>query len=222
MARKKLKQFPYHDEKKIVESAIIFYNRSLVETQKSFYYDQTNKRKKYVVDCLVEKRKVIIEYDGPVHYNNIWKIKRDQKRYRYFKDLGYRVIPFPYYCALTRDMAKYLFGKKYYSDNKYNQMLKQVCKVNVESEILGPGWHTSKKTPANFHKLGIDRFCEELDVLPDSQKDGIIYSLQLYINDESPELIVPEDSRINELLDLKVDDKHLQYYYYRRDGKIYE
>ena len=221
MASKKLKH-PYHDEKKIVESAKIFYNRSLVESQKSFYYDPTDKRKKYVVDCLVEKRKVIIEYDGPVHYNNIWKIKRDQKRNQYFNDLGYRVIPFPYYCALTRDMAKYLFGKKYYSDEKYNQMLKQVCKVNVESEIEGPGWHTSKETPANFHKLGIDRFCEELDVLPDSQKNAIIYSLQLYIKDESPELIVPDDPRINKLLNIKVDDKYLQYYYYRRHGKIYE
>jgi len=83
MARKKLKHFPFHDEKKLVEAAIIFFNKSNVETQKNFYYDPSTKRKRYQVDCLVEKRKTIIEYDGPNHYNNIWKIYRDKQRYKY-------------------------------------------------------------------------------------------------------------------------------------------
>ena len=60
MARKKLKHFPFHDEKKLVEAAIIFFNKSNVETQKNFYYDPSTKRKRYQVDCLIEKRRTIM------------------------------------------------------------------------------------------------------------------------------------------------------------------
>ena len=225
MPRKKRKQFPFHDEKKLVQTANLFFNRSLVETQKSFYYEPTNKRKRYQVDCLIEKRKIIIEYDGPDHYRNIWKIKKDKQRYNYFKDLGYKVIVFPYYCALTKDMAKeYLFPDDF-SEKKYIQMLKEVCNVNHESELQGPGWSDTTgldNPPANFIKPGIDRFLKELKDLPNSQKHGIIFSLQEWIKYHGPELIVPDDSRISKLLEMEVDEKYLRYYYLRRDGEVYE
>ena len=220
MARKKLKHFPFHDEKKLVEAAIIFFNKSNVETQKNFYYDPSTKRKRYQVDCLVEKRKTIIEYDGPNHYNNIWKIYRDKQRYKFLKDLGYKVVIFPYYCALTKDMARYIFGD-FYSEDKYQEMLEKTCNVKNESEILGPGWHSSKETPANFIPLGIDRFYKELMSVPKSQLDGIIFSLKLYCKDFPKEFIIPNDSRINKLMERNIDENNLKYYYLRRDGKVY-
>ena len=81
----------------------------------------------------------------------------------------------PYYCALTKDMARYIFGD-FIPENKYQEMLEKTCNVKNESEILGPGWHSSKETPANFIPLGIDRFYKELMSVPKSQLDGIIFS----------------------------------------------
>ena len=66
-------------EKNLLEISKIFFDKSNIQTQVRFKYDQTNNRKFYAVDCLVEKRKTIFEFDGPHHYCNIWKIKRDTK-----------------------------------------------------------------------------------------------------------------------------------------------
>ena len=40
-------------------------------------------------------------------------------------------------------MARYIFGD-FYSKISI-EMLEKTCNVKNESEILGPGWHTSKK-----------------------------------------------------------------------------
>jgi hypothetical protein len=100
-------------------------------------------------------------------------------------------------------------------------MLEKTCNVKNESEILGPGWHTSKETPANFIPLGIDRFYKELMSVPKSQLDGIIFSLKLYCKDFPKEFIIPNDSRINKLMEKNIDENNLKYYYLRRDGKVY-
>ena len=38
-----------------------------------------NKRKYYMVDCYSDKMKIIWEYEGPDHYENVWKLKRDEE-----------------------------------------------------------------------------------------------------------------------------------------------
>ena len=117
-------------------------------------------------------------------------------------------------------MARYIFGD-FYSEDKYQEMLEKTCKVKTESEILGPGWHTSKETPASSIPLGIDRVYKELMSIPKSQLDGIIYSLKLYCKDYSKEFIIPNDPRINKLMEKNINENYLKYYYLRRGGKVY-
>ena len=56
-------------------------------SQKRFYYDPNNKRRFYKVDCFSDKMKIIWEYEGPDHYENVWKLRRDEERAQYFKSL---------------------------------------------------------------------------------------------------------------------------------------
>ena len=35
-------------------------------------------------------KKIIFEYEGPLHYENVWKLKRDEERESYFKKLGFK------------------------------------------------------------------------------------------------------------------------------------
>ena len=57
--------------------------------------------------------------------------------------------------------------------------------------------------------------------IPKSQLDGIIFSLQLYCKDFPKEFIIPNDPRINKLMEKNINKNNLNYYYSRRDGKVY-
>ena len=201
-------------EKNLIEIAKIFFDKSNIKTQIRFKYDKTNNRKFYAVDCLIEKRKTIFEYDGPHHYCNIGKIKRDIERYAFFKKRGYRIFGFPYFCQLTRDLAKFIF-KDFYSEEKYIKSIKKVYGVNKEENILAPGLHSSKETPANFISLGMDRFLNEMKQFPESQVHQIIYSLQLYAKDYSLEYIIPKNDRFIKFINTKVKDKYKKIWYKR-------
>ena len=62
---------------------------------------------------------------------------------------------------LTKDYAKFLFGdlatnklgKSFYSDEKFKKAIKKIYNTDREDLIYAPGLHTSKQTPATFHKL---------------------------------------------------------------------
>ena len=66
-----------------------------------------------MVDCYSDKMKIIWEYEGPDHYENVWKLKRDEERAEYFTNLGYKFLRWPYWLQLTKDVAKHYFGNDY-------------------------------------------------------------------------------------------------------------
>ncbi len=66
--------------------------------------------------------KMIWEYEGPDHYEDVWKIKRVCERKKFFEAEGYRFLIWPYYLQLTADVAKYFFEGSY-SAKKYYQAL---------------------------------------------------------------------------------------------------
>ena len=107
-------------EKNLFKTAKIFWPKGEWETQVRYYYDPSNRRKFYLVDCCSKLKKIVFEYEGPQHYENVWKLKRDEEREAYFTGIGYKFFRWPYYCQLTRDVAKYYFANDY-SEEKYLQ-----------------------------------------------------------------------------------------------------
>ena len=67
-------------EKNLFKTAKIFWPKGEWETQVRYYYDPSNRRKFYLVDCCSKLKKIVFEYEGPQHYENVWKLKRDEER----------------------------------------------------------------------------------------------------------------------------------------------
>ena len=63
-------------EMNLLVVARIFWPHGAWESQKRFYYDPDNRRKFYKVDCYSDTMKIIWEYEGPDHYEDVWKLKR--------------------------------------------------------------------------------------------------------------------------------------------------
>ena len=195
--------------------ASIFWPEGEWDKQKRFYYDPVNRRKFYKVDCYSETMKMVWEYEGPDHYENVWKLKRDTERQSYFEAAGYRFLRWPYYLQLTRDVARHYFGDAY-SDKKYLEAIATVYGVADQNSVLSPGLHTSKNTPANFVPRGVRRFFQELSSLPDSVAAQVAESLRRYIAElDDRYLVIGEQPEFEELLKVQDQEACGRVYYSR-------
>jgi len=104
---------------------------------------------------------VICEFDGYHHYQDAFTIKRDMEKDIIAKNLGYKVVRFPYWIQLTSETLKIFFG------------------LDVEITQDFPHGFISKKAllPASFCELGVDRFLKELIALPENIKNDVLKSL---------------------------------------------
>ncbi len=172
------------------------------KAQERFYYDPSNKKRFYQVDCASVDGKVILEYEGPNHYCDVWKDIRDGERRRFFTELGYSFKRWPYYCQLTHEVAHYFFGE--FNEMAYLKCLNEIYRANSEREILACGFHYTFHTPSQFTYRGVDRFIEELEALPLVVKSQVAETLRRYCRDmNDPELVLGRDKRLHQLLSFK-------------------
>ncbi len=218
MTKKEIKPLGEMSEQNLLATASIFWPDGEWEKQVRFNYDPTNKRRYYLVDCCSAKKKIIFEYEGPDHYENVWKLKRDEQRAEYFTQKGYSFLRWPYYCQLTKDVAKHFF-KESYNEKKYTDAIQIVYKVTEERYVLSPGIHTSKNTPANYVARGVRRFFDELNSFPRSVKAQVAETLRRYIEEiDDPYLIVGEGNVFQSLLKTPISKKELDLYFHRKSG----
>lgn len=183
-------------------------------SQKRFHYDPSNKRRFYKVDCVALEAKVVIEYEGPNHYCDVWKSQRDDKRLLFFKSQGFTFLRWPYFCQLTRDVATYFFGD--YKEDAYLECIASVYGVKSDNNILACGFHTTENTPSNYTYLGVNRFITELSELPIVVKTQVAESLRRYCRDAKDlDLVIGKDPRIHKLLEFEGLHKDLQAFYKR-------
>lgn len=91
--------------------------------------------------------KLIIEFDGPQHYTSALEALKDKKKDEIYNQLGYKVIRFPYFIQLKREIVDYYFGENMPCDNSYKHGF-------VDKKAL---------LPADFCSLGIERFILEIE-----------------------------------------------------------
>jgi len=142
-------------------------------------YVSEQKLARFSLDIYFPEPKFAFEYDGPDHYDKVANHERDLRKNTLCKKEGIRLIRWPYYFQLTKDVARHVF-KDHYSDEKYESAINFVYGTKVESEILAPGLHKSKFTPANFTSPGIKRFLSEVNEAPESLRSQVIHSFRLY------------------------------------------
>ncbi len=168
----------------------ILMDKSLGEL--GYKYKSNSKKVGMTPDYFIEKLGLIFEFDGPIHYQNTFKILKDRIKYGNLDSIELngkpkilRVIRIPYYWQLTRDVAKYIFGdlikhfsehlpnlpkEGFYSDEKYFKALSKIYqnmftgkRATSELEIPACGIHDSTEGPARFSWQGIDELLDDFE-----------------------------------------------------------
>ena len=107
-------------------------------------------------DFRSESLKMIIEFDGLLHYTNPQNILADIKKTALYKGGGYKVVRIPYFIQLTNAVVKKMFG------------------VDVKEPLFDdtiPSMHVAwKNTPAYVCCMGVERMAKELSDYPDQLK----------------------------------------------------
>ena len=117
---------------------------------------------RFRLDIYFPRHNMAFEFDGPDHYNKVGNHERDLRKNELCKQHNIRLIRWPYYFQLTKDVAKHLFDN-FYNDNKYREAIQSVYGTDKENEILAPSLHRSKFTPADFTFPGMKRFLDEIE-----------------------------------------------------------
>ena len=167
-------------------------------------------------DHYCEALRVAVEYDGPEHYSEVHHIERDARKDALCRDEQITLKRWPYYLQLTRDVAKW-FWAEHYTDDKFQQAIRLVYETTDESQILAPGLHNSKNTPANYVERGRERFLAELEAAPASVRSQVVRSFQIYqqrLGVDRHWLLLPEgDPRFVELMQHVPSEAHLNCYF---------
>ena len=94
-----------------------------------------HKLARFSLDIYFPDDKIAFEYDGPDHYDKVANHERDLRKNELCLKEKIKLVRWPYYFQLTKDVAKYIF-KKNFSENKYQKAIQTVYGTSQENEIL--------------------------------------------------------------------------------------
>lgn len=127
-------------------------------------------------DYRCEKLKLIVEFDGYLHYSQMKSILNDYKKDEVYKKLGYKVIRIPYFVQLEPRTIKQLFG----FDNDYPQDYPHGF---IDDKAL---------LPCDFCEEGIRKFVKDLNKF-DVIYDDIVDSLKAKVKHlGNVRLVIPD------------------------------
>ena len=122
----------------------------------------------------------IIEYDGDEHYRNSLAIKTDKHKDLIARNLGFITVRIPYWIQLTNETFIHYFGFD--------------ANINI-IQSFPHGFITTVFFPASYCEMGIDRFINEINILPDNVKNSVIKSLKKKVKIYGVEYILPKQLR---------------------------
>lgn len=116
---------------------------------------------KFRPDYVSHKEKVVVEFDGYLHYTKAKIVLQDIKKDEIIKSEGYRIIRIPYFVQLSSEVILHEFG------------------LNINySQIYQHGFIDDKAIlPADFCQLGIERFKRDLSIKFNYIETEILHSL---------------------------------------------
>lgn len=106
-------------------------------------------------DVFVPNLRLVIEFDGPLHYTDPKTILRDYKKDAFYKENNYNVIKFPYFIQFDYDrfiaQLKELIPN--YTPNFKNKIIQCYLDGFIHPEVV---------LPSSYCELGIERFKQDL------------------------------------------------------------
>lgn len=116
----------------------------------------------------------VVEFDGDSHYRDSLCVKRDRYKDAIASNLGYKIVRIPYWVQLTSETLKFYFD----------------LDASIEQDFKH-GFITTKKFPASFCDLGLERFIREMCFLPDNIVNEVIDSLISRSNEYGVPYVIP-------------------------------
>lgn len=110
-------------------------------------------------DYHCEELKLIIEFDGTLHYKNENQIKDDEYNTKQYENAGYKVIRIPYFIQLSNKAIRTLFGVDI-QDPMFDETVPS----------MGP---KGKNSPSTLCELGIKRMAREFLAFPEQYEANI-------------------------------------------------
>tara|TARA_Y100000992_G_C21261955_1_gene491754 strand:+ start:269 stop:1189 length:921 start_codon:yes stop_codon:yes gene_type:complete len=155
---------------------------------------------------------LIFEFDGPNHYNESFKIMKDERKYSGLKNITkngenviIRIIRIPYFVQLSKDVARFIFkdliihfSKElknlpkdgFYTEKKYLKAISKIYKniftgnsAQSEYEVLSCGLHSSNMFPSEFTEKGLEKMLKDFQNTPKSVVHQYMWSLKYFIDD---------------------------------------
>jgi len=144
--------------------------KNLIELFRTTYEDLVcNKNffdRKFRPDIRIDSIKLVVEFDGYLHYTDSKTIMRDTKKDIVIQEYGYKIVRVPYFVQL-----KHL-------ENLLSNYISLDVIRNFKTYGYKSGFIDNKaKTPADFCSLGLKRFYKDIEFYNCSKE--IIESLKL-------------------------------------------
>ena len=159
----------------------IMFPKEEIKTQERFYYESTSRRKFFKVDYFIPGKGIVLEWDGPAHYTDIWRIKRDEIRDDFFENEGIKVIRLPYWLQMQKGVPDFIFSKTLTAEEELD-IAGKIYGVSDIGKIQYSGLYKSRHTPANYIEKGRDRFKKELRYFPKIVLKSVQITLKAYIS----------------------------------------
>ena len=112
---------------------------------------------RYRSDYVIHELKLVIEFNGFMHYTLVKTILRDRKVVDIWESLGYKVISIPYFVQLDEVMIKHYFNLENNSGSNYHHGF-------IDKMAL---------LPDNYCTIELKRYYNELSQLPDEVSKSI-------------------------------------------------
>ena len=180
-------------------------------------------------DYFIESLGLIFEFDGPDHYNNPFKIIRDERKYRGLKSIKkngksvkIRIIRIPYYFQLTKDVSKFVFKdlinhfskeldtlpkEGFYSDEKFKNAIGKVYKnmftgkpVTNELEVPACGLQRSERVPSEYCEKGIEKILNDFKGIEIKAPESIEHQYMWCLKYYIDDVMTYKDHKDNEKL----------------------
>lgn len=161
-----------HLTQKTLQSALIHFLGEKSFLGSEMRLGDTRKRLDMVFE--INGEKLVVEFDGDLHYKESLVLKRDMEKDSVAKELGYKLVRFPYWIQLTTQTLETFFGIR-----------GEVC------QDFPHGFISTKSFPASFCNLGLERFFKELESLPENVREDVLFSLRERSAEHGERFVLP-------------------------------
>jgi|AntAceMinimDraft_18_1070375.scaffolds.fasta_scaffold111130_2 very-short-patch-repair endonuclease len=149
LSKENIKKFLIENKKYFVNEFFLRFYIKYIYFDDEIIFNKQIPNTKIRPDALIKNKKIIIEYDGPLHFTNNSTVLKDIKKNKILQKLGYNIIRIPHFIEMGKEELKILFD---YDDIN-----------NIHSNYFSGFIHKDVILPSDFCERGINRYINDTE-----------------------------------------------------------